>query len=266
VPEQPFTDDPTGRGVAMANKVADLEIVKSGLADIVESYNEFFGYDNIGDWPKADIFQASFYDQIKSRGVRAEPIALNCGTGNLLSSDMVNFPQTLSRYKFYGFHAYSWPSLRTSISSYALRYKSVMSEVKKVVPGAKAIITELGITNRVTGGPDLGYKVIKSDSAYWNDDLLWYNEWMLADNDVIGACIFQCGGYPDWSTFEVLDNKYVLDRMADLNVEGTANVSEEQINAILQQLDALWGYSVKLDESANWIRAHIIEIKKILGR
>lgn len=216
---QVFTDNPEQRGQAFADKIL-AETPASELYDAVESYNEFFGYNNPNDWDAADRFMAAFYDRIKERAPRLEPVAGNCGVGNLLGADWVaHFPRTLARYRLFGFHEYSWPSLQGDDGWRVLRYRKIMPSILTVRPDALAIITECGLTNAVIPGqPDVGYRTIMEPEQYWQE-LRWYNDRLNADAYVLGACVFQMGavlgGSPDWSTFEVLGTS-IIDRMAEL--------------------------------------------------
>jgi hypothetical protein len=107
----------------------------------------------------------------------------------------------------------------------ALRYRRIMNEGIRQKYGDKhvCIITECGMTQGVWGGSanDLGPWATKNTVSkavpeghisvpisvedYW-ETLLWYNEELMKDDYVLGACLFVTGatGRPEWDTFEHL--------------------------------------------------------------
>ena len=90
----------------------------------------------------------------------------------------------------------------------------------------RVIITEAGLT-RMYKDPTLGDKGWLNDDAplseeqYWQS-LNWYNGQMLADDYVLGACLYEVGHHGDWRTFRHVgkDNQgndiHLIDRIVAL--------------------------------------------------
>ena len=113
-----------------------------------------------------------------------------------------------------------------------LRYRRIMNEGIRQKFGDKhtVIITECGMTQGVWGGPsgdlgpwsheltvpnDIPGGVVPSPipvEDYWQT-LLWYNNEIMRDDYVIGACLFVTGasGLAEWDTFEHLG--HITDRI-----------------------------------------------------
>jgi len=114
----------------------------------------------------------------------------------------------------------------------ALRYRRIMNNGirQKYKDKHTVIITECGMTQGVWGGPslDIGPWAKKvtvppdipggvasspiSVDDYWQS-LLWYNQELMQDDYVMGACLFVTGatGKPEWETFEHLGP--IMDRI-----------------------------------------------------
>lgn len=250
---QPYQDDPELWGAQKADSILHYQAVREGLIDAVESHNEPLAGDvPTAHWYLYDRFQATFYDTIKTAGVKAEPVALNAGTGNLLGPGVVEaFGETLARYRLYGYHEYDWPTL-WRLHDYglskanepdkwfpggeqrgdggcwlALRYRRIHSYIRQVRPDALALITEFGITNAVVAGADVGYTTrpgqASTPEAYWADSIRRYNDEICKDDYLLGATLFQVGGDDSWKTFEVLHSGYFMERLAELS-PGTAPI------------------------------------------
>ncbi len=183
--------------------------------DAIESPNEPFG-DSMSAEGCAlyDRFLERFCLRVRDRGKEAIPF--HFGTGNFWGAQYVAlFPRTLRVCRILGFHGYSWPDIGVESGSRVLRYREVMAHVNAAYPGQHvALMTEVGITWMVVGGPDVGYRSVpKSPEDFW-PQLRWLNDRFSEDG--IFGCYFQVGGNPDWSTHEVLGTS-IVDRMAELS-------------------------------------------------
>lgn len=159
----------------------------------IETDNEpFAGQQSVPAWYVA--FEAECVRQFAAFGKAC--IVGNRGTGH----DGYFVPGAT----YYGIHEYGWPNLLDQQPWQALRYRSWFPAVLARQPNAKLLFTEIGVTQGVTGGPDIGWR---SDGrpplAYWEGVRAYMAE-LQKDPYVLGAFIFQAGGFPDWSTFEVL--------------------------------------------------------------
>jgi hypothetical protein len=104
----------------------------------------------------------------------------------------------------------------------ALRYRRTMQEVRRLYPDRHtAIITECGMTQGVhpQGVGDVGpwhpsHPVSEDD--YWAS-LMWYNDELMRDDYVLGACLFVVGAISPWESFEHLGG--IVNRLARLSVE-----------------------------------------------
>jgi hypothetical protein len=123
-----------------------------------------------------------------------------------------------------------------------LRYRRIMNEGIRQQYGNQhvCIITECGMTQGVWGGKDIGPwaeeltvspdipgGVVSSPipvDDYWQS-LLWYNNELMTDDYVMGACLFVTGaaGLPEWETFEHLGP--IMDRIEEFQEEISLDVA-----------------------------------------
>ena len=222
-PNQEFQSDPLGRGREFAERILREEINRFSfegrpLYDAWESLNEVIPESVAPDVMEAyDAFQVAFAQPIRAAGF--EPVAMNFGTGNFLGHQFVDhFQGTLESYRYLGFHEYDWPTMwRLHQESEAdnggmwltLRYRRTINEVRRVYPDRhRVIITECGMTQGVhpQGVGDVGpwhasHPISQDD--YWAS-LMWYNDELLKDDYVMGACLFVVGAVSPWESFEHL--------------------------------------------------------------
>lgn len=160
---------------------------------------------------KYDEFQAAFRAQLQEAGVEA--VAFNFGAGNFSRAEhyLEHFPKTLESHVYLGFHEYGWPTLFPSEHSAtsAGTYRRCMEGIRERYGDRhRAIITEAGLT-RMYQNPAWGDKGWLNDDAplteeqYWRS-LDWYNRHMLADEYVLGACLYEVGHHGQWETFRHL--------------------------------------------------------------
>lgn len=180
-----------------------------------------------------DLLQTAFHRRLQEAGVEA--VAFNFGAGNFTRPEhyLDHFPHTLAAYTYLGFHEYGWPSLYPAPGSAtsAGLYRTCMAGIReRFGPRHRAIITEAGLTRMFqdASAGDVGWlnpdRPLSQDE-YWQT-LDWYNQYLLADDYVVGACLYEVGHHGDWASFRHLgsDNAgqplHLVERIAALN-QGT---------------------------------------------
>lgn len=218
-----FIENPKEHGLKYADKVLGLEVNNIDyngrpLFDAWETYNELMpGHAEERLKRGYDEFQVAFGEKLRAGGF--EPVGMNFATGNMMAEDFLNlFAGTLETYRYLGFHEYDWPDMwrlhRQNIEEkdeggmwLTLRYRRIMSDVRKVYPNRHIVVmTECGMTQGVQGGEDVGQWHEShpiEESRYW-DSLMWYNDELMKDDYMIGACLFVIGAIEPWHSFEHL--------------------------------------------------------------
>lgn len=216
IPIDGWEQNPVAAGERFAERCLSQEVTRQNLIWAWEVPNETLGDStNFRLW---DLFQDSFRNTLVASS-HCEAIAFCAGEGNLDEQTASHFPLTTSKYRYYGFHEYDWPTLSKShlegIAAgnggcwRALRYRRVMKGVLAVRPDALALVTECGLTQAVYGGPDLGYLTAKNPDQYWGEDLDWYDSEIEQDSFLLAALVFQFGGDSAWPTFEIKGSSVV---------------------------------------------------------
>jgi hypothetical protein len=178
-----------------------------------------------------DCFQVGFRERLSEEGLEA--VAFNFGAGNFQTGEsyLSWFPRTLESYVYLGFHEYGWPTLMAdpeqSSVTLATTYREVMEELRQQYGDRhKVIITEAGLARmlKYPQDDDVGWLNTVdpiSQEQYWAS-LEWYNQELIRDGYVMGACLFAVGHRPMWETFRHLgvDNDgqplTIISRIADL--------------------------------------------------
>jgi hypothetical protein len=242
-PNQEFQSDPAGRGRELGERILREEINRATfqgapLYNAWESFNEAIPESVSPEVMEAyDAFQVAFGRRMQAAGF--EPIAMNFGTGNFLGHHFLeHFPGTLETYRYLGFHEYDWPTLwRLHKESEAenggmwltLRYRRTMNEVRPAYPGRHTVvITECGMTQAVNpqGSGDVGPWDAShpiSEDDYWAS-LMWYNDELMKDDYVMGACLFVVGAIAPWQSFEHLGG--IIDRLERFQAQGPSPAAE----------------------------------------
>ncbi len=177
-----------------------------------------------------DRFMVAFRERLVSEGLEA--VAFNFAAGNFTKPEhfLDWFPRTLDSYTYLGFHEYGWPALKPGpgVATAALYYRRCMEGIiQRYGKKHLAIITEAGLTMAYghPENPDEGWLNTEeplTEEAYWQS-LLWYNNEMLQDPYVLGACLFEVGHSHKWQTFRHLgeDNQgnpiLLINRIEALN-------------------------------------------------
>ena len=177
-----------------------------------------------------DRFQVAFKERLEQEGLVA--VAFNFAAGNFTKPEhyLDWFPRTLEAYTYLGFHEYGWPSLKpgSDVATAALYYRTCMEGIRQQYGDKfKVIMTEAGLTMAYghPENPDEGWLNTReplTEDQYWQS-LLWYNNEMLKDPYVMGACLFEVGHTSKWQTFRHLgeDNQgnpiLLMNRIEALN-------------------------------------------------
>ncbi len=177
-----------------------------------------------------DRFQVAFKERLEQEGLVA--VAFNFAAGNFTKPEhyLDWFPRTLEAYTYLGFHEYGWPSLKPGpdVATAALYYRTCMEGIRQQYGDKfKVIMTEAGLTMAYghPENPDEGWLNTReplTEDQYWQS-LLWYNNEMLKDPYVMGACLFEVGHTSKWQTFRHLgeDNQgnpiLLMNRIEALN-------------------------------------------------
>jgi len=176
-----------------------------------------------------DQFQVAFREHLHAAGVEA--VAFNFAAGNFTEPAhyLEHFPATLQSYTYLGFHEYGWPTLYPAAGSAtgAGLYRRCLDGIRaRYGDRHRVIITEAGLT-RMFQNPqwgDVGWlntDAPLSEDEYWAS-LAWYNEQMVQDDYVLGACLYEVGHHGQWESFRHLGRDHqgrdlhLIDRIAAL--------------------------------------------------
>jgi hypothetical protein len=179
-----------------------------------------------------DRFQVAFRNKLMEHGIEA--VAFNFGAGNFTEAShyLDYLPETLNSYTYLGFHEYGWPALTPALNpgaaSSAGSYRPIIEGIRRRTGRAyKVIMTEAGLARMYKhqdGAGDVGW-LYPPDSVSQEEyfrSLDWFNDYMVQDDYVIGACLFQVGHGAGWETFRLIgqDNQgqpiQILSRVREL--------------------------------------------------
>jgi len=183
-------------------------------------WNEPFGHDAAHLFGAFDEWMVHFRERMLQHGMEA--VAFNFGTGNFTAAeDRVKvseaFPRACAQFRYFGVHEYHWPDLPSGLIWHVLRFPAWYDDIGR--DDVEFVITECGLTQAVhVGRPDRGWQDdvadAPSDEEYLRT-LAWYNERLCRIPYVMGAAVFNWGGY-GWETFEHADHPIRFD-MAKLD-------------------------------------------------
>jgi hypothetical protein len=168
-----------------------------------------------------DALERAFQNRLVEQGLQA--VAFNFGAGNWARGEdyITYFPKTLATHTYLGFHEYGWPHMNPAepgASSACGIYRGVMQVLRAQYSHKhRAIITEAGLARMYMHGElppqdprsagerdaDVGW-LYQWDSVAeenYKRSLRWYNQHLLADDYVVGACLFQVGPGGKWTSF-----------------------------------------------------------------
>ena len=217
-------------GVDFGKEIASVEVVRQGLVNLVEGYNEILGETAPPtEHRKYAAFQLGFRSGLLQVTPGVQPIAFNFGTGNMSAQLIIDYYRdVLDAYDWLGFHEYDWPTMGrlhwqgvdegNGGMWLALRYRRIMDPIIAELGSRwSVVVTECGMTQGVLGGRDVGFlhprntiqgewggypTPINSDD-YWAS-LRWYSGELMKDNYVAGACMFVTGSLSPWESFETI--------------------------------------------------------------
>ncbi|MEA3334716.1 MAG: N-acetylmuramoyl-L-alanine amidase [Chloroflexota bacterium] len=286
------SSDPAGRGRAFAERIIYYDFGLASeegangrlLIDAWMGLNEplrgpaSFPNDEVNDdfrrrAAALDSFQVAFLERLRQQGL--EGVAFNFAAGNYVRPRhyLDWFPASLESYTFLGFHEYGWPTLMENESlgtaTAALFYRRCMTGIRDLFGDQhEAIITEAGLARMyrhpLDSAGDVGWLYpgeTISEARYW-ESLRWYNDRMVEDAYVRGACLYQVGHAGRWATFRHLgqDNQrkpiLLISKIATLNEpsaplppEPTApSPTEPGLAALQQQLADMIAILMQADQ------------------
>ena len=142
-------DNPSARGAAFADAVAEHAIPLKGVVDAWVSYNEVVGKNAYEDYKRYNEFQVAFAKRLQDvHGVPA--VAANDGSGAVDPADYPKyFADAIKASRYFGLHAYSplgSHSMQQDAEWNTLRYRKVHDELEKAgIKGVEMVITESGL-------------------------------------------------------------------------------------------------------------------------
>ncbi|UCC88683.1 MAG: peptidoglycan DD-metalloendopeptidase family protein [Anaerolineales bacterium] len=166
-----------------------------------------------------DTLQVAFLERLRAEGLEA--IAFNFAAGNWITGEdyLEYFPKTLDAYTYLGFHEYGWPHMNPDepgTKSGCGFYRDIMARIRQDYGDQhRVIMTEAGLArmymhskvhpqdDRPEKDADVGWLYgwdSVSEESY-KRSLRWYNQSLVENDYVIGACLFQVGPGGKWVTF-----------------------------------------------------------------
>lgn len=210
--------------------INSIQVGGKRLIDAWESYNEVLHSDSPENQHRRyDAFQHTFRGRLNREGFEA--VGFNFANGNMMPDQLLTWYQSvLEEYTILGFHEYDWPVMWRMHKEtlpvdggmwLTLRYRRLMEPViAQYGDRFNVYITEMGMTQGVCGGMDIGWLSHANTTqgcpvdefpipaeSYW-ESLKWYHEELLKDRYVKGALIFACGTPGDWASFESTQMMY----------------------------------------------------------
>lgn len=291
-PSQPLGDseDESFRlGYELGRKLANERIIKQGLVNLVEGYNEVLGETAPEiEHRKYSSFQLGFKAALQNTSV--EPVGFNFGTGNMDADLIIDcYEDVLATYKWLGFHEYDWPIMdrlhKQGLADgnggmwLALRYRRIMEPIIQAMGNRwSVVITECGMTQGVLGGQDIGflhpdntisgewggYPTPITPDSYW-DSLQWYSGELMQDNYVAGACMFTTGGLSPWESFETLGTITPFIKDHQKEIDNGDNMSDIFVNDVRANDDASLNVIPRIETYADLQQAFGLDVDRTHG-
>ena len=135
----------------------------------------------------------------------------------------------LERYNGYlGLHEYGGPD-RTMDGWLLLRYRWILNEMRARGVPVKIVMTECGFDSTPGNPPGDSWKGLKLTPERYAQYLIWYNEELLKDREVVGGTLFTYGSSTGWPDFD-LEGTRVTQLLIDYAQQGQEE--EEMLVAV----------------------------------
>ncbi len=204
VPNQAL-DNPEQRGLALADKVAEMAVPFSGLIDAWQGYNEPVGHNDYAGYEAYNRLQVAFARRLQDYyGIPA--VCGNDPPGAIEPEDYPKyFAEAIRVSRYFGIHAYAGPgalALNAPDAEYfALRYRKIHDELEKAgIRNVQMVVTEVGLGH--------GWRGHVSEEAM-AAEFIWLADEMKKDPYMIGMAIFGIFAGSDWHEFDIKGSRIV---------------------------------------------------------
>ncbi len=227
----------------------------------VEDNNEWVHSFMLDQVDAADRYMSTFIETAwQELGLRT--VFLNSATGHW-GDDVVTFWRTLQtaewRKAVLGQHEYDWPTMMRiyeETGDYWLcgKWQKSMTAIRAAgYQGIRCIITEAGIDGGVAGQPMKGWKSVPNALENYAASLLWYNDLLIADEDMIGVALFGLSMEGDWGDFDIADTE-VPSRIAQFPTVPLPEPPKEDDNVKIYDYDGVL-------RDWDWLRAEFGDVQ-----
>ena len=211
-----FPDNPGGRLLVDAWMSLN-EPIEGPSWDGVSQQTDEWRKKNREKHRRYDLMQVAFRRRLREHVPGVEAVAFNFGAGNFKTAQQYLdlYPETLKEYTYLGFHEYGWPAMSTQLTDRPTKtdaglFPAILQGIRAVHGDRfKAVITEAGLArahlHSGDGAGDVGWLTEvepQTQEDYWTS-LQWYNDLMLQDAAVLGACLYQVGWTDKWKSFRL---------------------------------------------------------------
>ena len=212
--DQPL-DQPSQRGTAFADLVAQTAVPLKGVVDAWMGYNEVTGHRDYDNYRAYNAFQVAFARRLQDHhGIPA--VAGNDGPGTVEPQDYArHFAEAIQTSKYFGIHSYA-PKGETSMRSHrsldlVLRHRQIRAALSAAgVRSGPFIITEAGLWD--------GWRGVASEESM-AEDFLWFADELAKDDYVVGVAVFGLFAPDRWQGFNVAGSS-IVERIGAYNTEG----------------------------------------------
>lgn len=206
--KQPL-DNPSGRAIEFADRVAAIAVPLKGVVDAWMSYNEVVGHNDYEQYRAYNAFQVAFAQRLQDHhGIAA--VAGNDGSGTVEPQDYPKyFAEAIRTSKYFGLHSYSplgSRSMRDAAEWNTLRHRKIHEALEASgVRDVQMVITESGLGDGWNG-------YVSEDEM--TEDFIWFTDELYRDPYVIGHAAYGIFGDGTWKTFD-MNHTSILRRLGD---------------------------------------------------